>query len=83
MFSVLQGSRGVGQSELERLQCCGRFCERGGELPFASGEPLGRGSGACRPVLPGPFERPFGFAHVLRERIAGRSALRSLRVYCA
>ena len=42
--------------------------------------PLGRGSGACRPVLLGLFERPFGFAHLLRERVAGRGTLRHLSV---
>ena len=83
LFGVLERGLGVGQLELERVPGRGRLGERGGELRFASSESLGRGRGACRPVLLGPFECPFGVAQLLRERIAGRSTLRRLSVCTA
>ncbi len=72
--------RGVGQPELERLPGRGRLGERRGELRFASNESLGRGSRVCRPGLLGLVECPFGVAHLLRERFAGRRTLRHLCV---
>ncbi len=83
LFGLLPRGRGVGQPELERLPRRGRLCERRGELRFASNESLGRGSRVCRPGLLGLVECLFGVAHLLCQRVAGRSTLRLSASYWA
>ena len=76
LVRVLPRRLGVGQPEFEHV--LGRGSRD--ELRLAAREALGRRSGVGRPLLLRPFETPFGFAQLLRERLAGRSTLRHLRV---